>query len=120
MHSEGADKVSAHLDKMSQHLLELREEIGDVLMSVLIEPGLLDIQVRREQIKFRDVDQEIQLGDVFFDPVLHKKSNNITGSLVRLHRWSLSRQSGLFHNAGPLKPSSSITRPLDQLFLVAK
>ena len=120
VHSEGADKVSAHLDKMSQHLLELREEIGDVLMSVLIEPGLLDIQVRREQIKFRDVDQEIQLGDVFFDPVLHKKSNNITGSLVRLHRWSLSRQSGLFQKAGPLKHSSYITRPLDQLFLVAK
>ena len=120
VHSEGADKVSAHLDKMSQHLLELREEIGDVLISILIEPGLLDIQVRREKIKFRDVDQKIQLGDVFYDPVLYKKSNNITGSLVRLHRWSLSRQSGLFQKVGPLKHSSYITRPLDQLFLVAK
>ena len=105
---------------MNLHLLELREQVGDLLLSLLVEQSFLDLQVRRENIKFRDTDKEIQLNDVCFDPVLYKKTTNVTASLLRLHRWSSSRQSALFQKIGPLKASSFVTRPIDQLFLVAK
>ena len=120
VHPGGDAEVTAQLDAMTNHLLELRQQIGELLLSLLIQPSFLNTQVRREQLKFRDIDQDIQRDDVCFDPALFRKTNNVTASLVRLHKWSTSRQSALFQKVGPLKPSSYITRPIDQLFLVAK
>ena len=120
VHPEGDEEVTAQLEAMNLHLLELREQVGDLLLSLLVEQSFLDVQVRRENIKFRDTDNEIQLNDVCFDPVIYKKTTNVTASLLRLHRWSSSRQSALFQKIGPLKASSFVTRPIDQLFLVAK
>ena len=120
VHKTGKDKVSAQLDLMAQHMQELRETISDLLLVLMVKPSFLDIQVRREQIKIRDNENDVDIHDVFFDPHLYKKTNNVTGSLIRLHQWGKSRQIGVFQKVGRLKPSSFLTRPIDQLYLVAK
>ena len=120
IHQKGTEEVTAQLEAMGDRLQELRESLTEILLVLMVLPAFLDVQVRRENIKTRDSEDDVHLNCVFFDPHLFKKNNNVTGSLLRLHQWGKSRQIGLFQKAGKLKHHSYVTRPLDQLYLVAK
>jgi len=120
VHLQGKEQVTARLEEMSRHLSELREMIAEILLVLMVKPSFIDVQVRREKIKLRDSETEVGLNDIFFCPRIFKKINNVTGSLLRLHKWGISRQIALFQKAGQLKNTSYVNRSLDQLFLVAK
>ena len=117
---DGADKVSERLSKMEENMLQMKKQVAEILLHLMIEPAFLNNQVRKENIKIRDVAEDQELNSVYFCPRIFARCCNFTGSLLRLCRIGLSRQTGLFQKSGRLKAGSFVTRNLGDLYLIAE
>ena len=92
VHKTGKDKVTAQLDLMAQHMQELRETISDLLLVLMVKPSFLDIQVRREQIKIRDNENDVDIHDVVgCQSLVHRISTDGQGQ--RIQQWQGSVDS---------------------------
>ena len=114
------DEVSARLEKMEEHMASVKRQVAEILLQVMIQPSFINQQTRKECIKVRDEAEDAQTNSVYFCPRLFTRCCNFTGSLLRLCRLGLSKQTGLFQRSGKLKAGSYVTRNLGDLYLIAE
>ena len=112
--------VVARFEELEQNLLELRRQLGPLLIEMVVEPALNLETIKEEKVKKRREQGEVTVGSIFFDPRLFQKTFHTTSSLLKLIKLGGSGRTGLFlkTSASKGRPDDLVTRGLETLHLV--